>query len=167
MSVRDMYADLEKIEARGKRKKEKSKGLFSSFGKKDEHEPEEPIKTQPESVETEAPKTEPAVPKPQPAAEPTPVVQSPPAKPAVRAPKPAETAVKPAAKTPPPKPEPKRAAAKPWKPLSGGKLKKAEEELIAYKKWINQGFKSGVLTKQQCIAMVHIKEIELGLRPGE
>lgn len=39
MPARDMYADLEKIEARGKRKKDKRKGFFS-FGRKEE--PQEP-----------------------------------------------------------------------------------------------------------------------------
>jgi outer membrane biosynthesis protein TonB len=140
-----MYADLENIEARGKRKKEKKKGLFSSFGSKDELEPEQPEQTeQPEPEERTA--TEPAPqasPKPEPSPEPQP------------APKPA----------PAPKPQPAHPSG--WQPLAGGKLRKAEEELVEYKRWLNQGFKSGMLTKEQCVAMVRKKEAELGLRPPE
>lgn len=142
-----MYADLEKIEARGKRKKEKSKGLFSSFGKKDEPEPED----------TAAPVVE--EPKPTPIA--APVKQETPKHTPQPTPKPVSPA--PAVQTPPAK-----ASEDPsWKPLTGGKLTKAEEELLNYKKWINKGYKSGVLTKDQCVSMVKNKEIELGLRPPE
>jgi hypothetical protein len=159
-----MYADLEKIEARGKRKKEKSKGLFSSFGKKDEPEPEPKQEAMP--VEA-APETEPA-PVPEPVfVEPKTVAEAPkhvpPPQPVAESPKPIPT--------PPPAHAREAPAPKPvdgeWKPLTGGKLKKAEEELVAYKKWLNHGFKSGVLTKQQCVDMVRKKEIELGLRPSK
>ncbi|MDD4307720.1 MAG: hypothetical protein PHU53_02795 [Thermoplasmata archaeon] len=144
--VRDMYADLEKIEARGKRKKEKSKGLFSSFGKKDEPEPEEPAA--------------PVVEEPKPTAVAPPAKQEPPKQAPLPTPKP--VAQTPAAQAP------AKASADPsWKPLTGGKLTKAEEELLNYKKWINKGYKSGVLTKDQCVSMVKSKEIELGLRPRE
>ena len=159
-----MYADLEKIEARGKRKKEKSKGLFSSFGKKDEPEPEPKQEAMP--VEA-APETGPA-PVPEPVfVEPKTVAEAPkpipPPQPVAESPKPIPT--------PPPAHAREAPAPKPvdggWKPLTGGKLKKAEEELVAYKKWLNHGFKSGVLTKQQCVDMVRKKEIELGLRPSK
>lgn len=143
-----MYADLEKIEARGKRKKEKRKGLFSSFGQKDEPEPS-PEVTQPAE---KAPEPTPEV-KPQPK-------PAPPEPKAAEQPKPQPVAVSPPSQ---PVQQPDNA----WKPLTGGKLKKAEDELLAYKKWLNKGYKSGVLTKEQCTAMVWTKEIELGLRPPE
>ena len=157
-----MYADLEKIEARGKRKEEKSKGLFSSFGKKDEPEPDETPEQQPHPEP--APATKPVVsepPKPAPAVEPV-VAASPKPAPA-KEPEPPKTAPAPVAQQPAPKPA--RVETSDWKPPSGGKLKKAEEDLLAYKKWLNHGYKSGVLTKEQCIDMVLIKEIELGLKP--
>ncbi|MFO7618808.1 MAG: hypothetical protein R6W91_04040 [Thermoplasmata archaeon] len=159
-----MYADLEKIEARGKRKKEKSKGLFSSFGKKEEPEPDERQQAQPEPPITEAPKSEPitAQPPPPKPAPPPPVMKPAPAQPS----KPAETAAKPAIEQPP-KQKPQGGADRSWKPLTGSKLKKAEDELIAYKKWLNHGFKSGVLTKQECVAMVQRKKVELGLQPAQ
>jgi outer membrane biosynthesis protein TonB len=153
-----MYADLEKIEARGKRKKDKSKGLFSSFGKKDEPEAEnsaqentEPVQAQP----SEPPKQETVpAPKPMEAPKPVPVVEQPKPQPApMPVAKPTETA--PARKD------------SGWSPPTGSKLKKAEDDLLAYKRWLNSGFKSGVLTKQQCIDMVRTKEIELGLKPSE
>ncbi len=50
MSVKDMYADLEKIEARGKRKKEKRKGFFSRDKKEETVEPEPVIESIPESI---------------------------------------------------------------------------------------------------------------------
>jgi len=140
--VRDMYADLEKIEARGKRKKEKSKGLFSSFGKKESEE------SQP-AESALVPTPEPS----QPAAQPEPVPQ----------PKPVPTPVQ-SVHT---KPAVEHIAESSWKPLTGGKLEKANEDLLAYKKWLNKGYKSGVLTKEQCVTMVKAKEIELGLRPPE
>ena len=40
-----------------------------------------------------------------------------------------------------------------------------KEELTAYKRWLDSGFKSGMLTKEKCIKMVKKKEIELGLKP--
>ena len=49
---RDMYADLEKIEARGKRKKEKKKG-FSIFGKKGEQKEPEPSPASEPAIEPE------------------------------------------------------------------------------------------------------------------
>jgi outer membrane biosynthesis protein TonB len=157
-----MYADLEKIEARGKRKKDKSKGLFSSFGKKDEPEAEnsaqvntEPVQAQPAEPVPEPPKQETVLaPKPVEAPKPAPVVEQPKPQPApMPVAKPTETA-----------PESKDSG---WSPPTGGKLKKAEDDLLAYKRWLNSGFKSGVLTKQQCIDMVKAKEIELGLKPPE
>jgi len=150
-----MYADLEKIEARGKRKKEKSKGLFSSFGKKDNNDPqaaEETPEMSPVPPETKQPV--PQVEDVPPQISPSP---PPPPEPVKKATPP--TPAQPAPSTPIPKPR--------WTPLSGGKLEKANEELLTYKKWLNKGYKSGVLTKEQCIAMVKAKEIEMGLRPPE
>jgi hypothetical protein len=70
-----------------------------------------------------------------------------------------------------PKPPSEKApapAAKPaWQPPTGPKLEKANADLHEYKKWVNKGYKSGVLTKDQCIKMVKDKEMELGLRPHE
>jgi hypothetical protein len=194
-----MYADLEKIEARGKRKKEKSKGFFSPFGNKDEPEPDEvqsseteevPIPTPapparepmfPKAKET-PPAATPPISKPQPTAPVQEPVAAKPHKPML-APAPVEPAIpktqqthqtappitrqtepaKPAARATEPEPQPKSS----WKPLTGGKLNKAEEDLLIYKKWLNKGYKSGVLTKEQCTEMVHGKEIELGLKPPE
>ncbi len=51
--------------------------------------------------------------------------------------------------------------------MSGSKLDRANSELLEYKKWLNKGYKSGVLTKEQCTGMVRAKEVELGLRPPE
>jgi len=154
LAPRDMYADLEKIEARGKRKKEKSKGLFSSFGKK-ESEESQPAESAP------VPTPEPS----QPAAQPEPVPQPKPVPPPAQSvhPKPAPTPVQ-SVHT---KPAVEHIAESSWKPLTGGKLEKANEDLLAYKKWLNKGYKSGVLTKEQCVTMVKAKEIELGLRPPE
>ncbi|MBA3045474.1 MAG: procyclic acidic repetitive family protein [Candidatus Thermoplasmatota archaeon] len=167
--VKDMYADLEKIEARGKRKKEKNKGLFSSFGKKDEPEPVPEPQASPEPVpkvvRPEPPKPEP-VKKTSPVPQPKPV-QEPVARPA------------PKVESPPPQPVPKPIIAQSapeqsapetnngWEPLTGGKLKKAEVDILTYKKWLNNGYKSGILTREQCTDMVRKKEIELGLRAPE
>lgn len=62
---------------------------------------------------------------------------------------------------PEPEPEPQ------WEPLSGRKLHKAEDDLLEYKRKLDKGFKSGKLTRDQCVSMVKKKEIELGLRPDE
>lgn len=195
--VRDMYADLEKIEERGKRKKEKSRGLFSSFGKKDEPKPDaaapveeapqpSPEKNAPEPV-VEVQKPIPTPTPPKPVAEPAkPVVEKKVAEPnpeaSVPAPAPtpkqvaepekqAEVQTQPV-KAPAPAPEktlpkPETQSSTDWKPLTGSKLKRAEEDLLAYKKWLNKGYKSGVMTKEQCTAMVRVKEVELGLRAPE
>jgi hypothetical protein len=173
LAAKDMYADLEKIEARGKRKKEKSKGFFSSLGNKDEPEPDE--SQSPESEEISKPTPEPTVSAKEPmfskreethptapkADQPIPKTQEThrAAPPITHQTGPA----KPAARPPEPTPQPESS----WKPLTGGKLNKAEEDLLAYKKWLNKGYKSGVLTKEQCTVMVRGKEIELGLRPPE
>jgi len=167
-----MYADLEKIEARGKRKKDKSKGLFSSFGKKDEPEPEvtdqtpEPPKPQ-EKIEQAAP---PPMEKPAPKPAPQPQMQAVKPAPIVTVHKPVETiqvapAEKPAhlVNTA----QPTATAKSSWTPLTGSRLSQAEEELLNYKKWLNKGYKSGVLTKEQCNTMVREKEMELHLRPPE
>jgi hypothetical protein len=166
-----MYADLEKIEARGKRKKEKSKGFFSSFGNKDEPELDE--SQTPESEETQAPTPEPAVPPKEPLfskREDTPHTSAePPIPKTQQTPQAAPhiTHRTESAKSAPRQAEPEPQPESSWKPLTGGKLNKAEEDILAYKKWLNKGYKSGILTKEQCTAMVRGKEIELGLRPPE
>ncbi len=53
-----------------------------------------------------------------------------------------------------------------WEPLSGRDLKKAEVELLQYKRKLDKGFRSGKLTKEQCVSMVRKKEIDLGLKPS-
>ena len=181
MSPKDMYADLENIEARGKRKKEKKGGLFS-FGKKDEPaqeshpQPSEPptrpaaASANPEPKPVPQPIAQPT-PQPKPKPEPQPVAQ--PAPQPKPEPRPAaQPALQPKSE---PRQEPKPQKPSPaiqedksgWKPLTGGKLDKANNELHEYKKWLNKGYKSGVLTKDQCTGMVRDKEIELGLRPPE
>jgi hypothetical protein len=52
-----------------------------------------------------------------------------------------------------------------WKPLEGRARKKAEDALIEFKRKLDKGFRSGVLTKEECLAKVKDKETELGLRP--
>ncbi len=157
-----MYADLEKIEARGKRKKDKSKGLFSSFGKKDEPEANDSAKESAAPIAAAPAEPVPEPPKQEPIPEPQPVVAPKPA-PVIERLKPQPTP-KPAA--PPVETAPKTASNDSgWTPLTGSKLKKAEDDLMVYKRWLNSGFKSGVLTKQQCVDMVKAKEIELGLKP--
>jgi hypothetical protein len=132
-----MYADLEKIEARGKRKK--NKGFFSTFSKKDETEPEAPLSEAKPAPVKDMPKPESEIiePVPEPVAIPLTKVNS---------------------KSP-------NIQDNSWKPLSGNKLKKAEEIIIEYKKWLNHGLKAGLVSKDQCTEMVHDKKIELGLRP--
>ena len=159
LAAKDMYADLEKIEARGKRKKEKSKGFFS-FGNKDEPEQEEVQSTEPVQTPAPEPIPQPTTPKPAP-----PKVQ-----PVAQAPQPAKTQVVHHVEPPKPAHQPARTEThtqSSWKPLTGSKLSKAEEDLVIYKKWLNKGYKSGMLTKEQCSDMVRDKEIELGLRPPE
>lgn len=168
-----MYADLEKIEARGKRKKEKKGGLFS-FGKKDDAAQPEP---QPAVKPAEpARPTQSAAPPLKPEPEPTPRYIQPPPEP--QPPDPHEPKHVPAVQpvhNPSPKPEPLQQKPAPpiqeeksgWKPLSGSRLDRANNELLEYKKWLNKGYKSGVLTKEQCTGMVKAKEVELGLRPPE
>jgi len=192
-----MYADLENIEARGKRKKEKRGGLFS-FGKKEEPEP-----AQAESPAQAVPATPKAAPKPEPkhTAQPHPQHDQNPPEPkpeskAVQEPKvlhvqptpqpkhepapPPKAEPAPRYIQPPPEPRPEpqvvqkpKTVPKPiksessWAPLTGGKLDRANSDLHEYKKWLNKGYKSGVLTKEQCAKMAMDKEIELGLRPPE
>jgi len=155
-----MYADLEKIEARGKRKKEKKGGLFS-FGKKEAEPEPEPAAPQPKPAQEPAARDAEHLPEPR---QPEPPVQAKP-KPAqeLKRAEPKPAYIEP---PPPPAPElaPKRAGAG-WSPPTGAKLAKANSDLVKYKKWLNRGYKSGVLTKEQCARMVREKEIELGLRP--
>ena len=54
-----------------------------------------------------------------------------------------------------------------WEPLSGRKLRKAEEVLTEYKRWLNKGFKAGMLTREQCAMLTRHKEIEMGILPPE
>jgi hypothetical protein len=71
--------------------------------------------------------------------------------------------------TPKPQPEqdsePEPPEETPWQPLSGRRLKKAEDALVDFKRKLDKGFKSGQLSREQCISMVTEKEIELGLKP--
>lgn len=52
-----------------------------------------------------------------------------------------------------------------WKPLEGRERKRAEEALHEFKKKLDKAFKSGTLTREQCLAKVKEKETELGLGP--
>jgi hypothetical protein len=52
-----------------------------------------------------------------------------------------------------------------WEPLTGRQLKKAEVELLQYKRKLDKGFRSGKLTKEECISMVRKKETKLRLKP--
>lgn len=183
LSVRDMYADLEKIEARGKRKKEKKSGLFS-FGRKDdvaqaeakpEPQPSESAQPKPTAAPPQEPEPTPGYIQPPPDSEPQhPVAQEqkahavqPKPEPVVQASQPlpkSDPVQEPAVHKPAPPVQENRSG---WKPLTGGRLEKANAELHEYKKWLNKGYKSGVLTKEQCTGMVRAKEVELGLRPPE
>ncbi len=119
---RDIYADIDRIEQRGKSLKEKRSGIF--------------IKPKDTKEEIEPPKQT------------TEVVDETP---------PSETVRPPIGEGPEPPPE--------WKPLTGKKLKRAQEEMFFYKRKLDKGFKSGKLTKERCLAMVRKKEEELGLKP--
>ena len=61
--------------------------------------------------------------------------------------------------------KPAESASQEWKPLEGRERKRAEEALYEFKRKLDSAFKSGVLTKEQCLAKVKEKETELGLRP--
>jgi hypothetical protein len=52
-----------------------------------------------------------------------------------------------------------------WSPLTGRKLRKAEEEMHQYKRKLDKIFKSGLLTKDECLTLVRKKEEDLGLKP--
>jgi hypothetical protein len=52
-----------------------------------------------------------------------------------------------------------------WEPLTKKQLKKAEVDLLQYKRKLDKGFRSGKLTKEECISMVRKKETKLGLKP--
>jgi hypothetical protein len=52
-------------------------------------------------------------------------------------------------------------------PPSGKELAKAEAHLTAYKRWLNQGFKAGLVSREECQVMTQDKEVKLGLRPPQ
>jgi hypothetical protein len=164
---RDIYAALDEIEQRGKRTKEKR---ALPFIKKEEPERKAKGAAAPKVFEPkqrkEAPlpmkaEEEPQASKP----EPVPIPEREP----VSRPEPApeqEWASK-QAPGPIPATEPESVPEPRWTPLSGKQLRKADEELLEFKRKLDKGFKSGKLTREQCMAMVVKKEIELGLRPPD
>ncbi|MCK5024046.1 MAG: hypothetical protein KAR56_00350 [Thermoplasmata archaeon] len=171
MSVKDMYADLERIEARGKRKKEKRKGFFSRTKKEEmiEHERIVELEPSPDTVSQSQTLASPEA-TVSPALDPVPgsmaagpATQSVPLiipdsapRPAVPEPEPTQVSV-----AHPEVPEPVKTK---WFPLSGSKLKRAETHILEYKAWLNKRFKAGKFTKQECLDKLRHKEVELGLR---
>ncbi|KYK31117.1 MAG: hypothetical protein AYK23_04165 [Candidatus Proteinoplasmatales archaeon SG8-5] len=159
---RDIYAAIDQIEQRGKRVKGKRSGLFV---KSEKTETSPVVMAEPEPApapERRAPQSErDAIIQEVTAEEPEPVqAVGPPPEPETAA----DTKPEPApvmGVSPEPAPEPQ------WEPLTGRKLRRAEDELLAYKRHLDKGFRSGKLTKEHCVSMVREKEIELGLRPPE
>jgi hypothetical protein len=145
---RDIYADFDTIEQRGKSLKEKRSGFFTQ--------------DRPMGVEPAAP--------PEAEGPPEKVVEAPVVLESI-----GETVEEPVAGItvePEPLVEPAQeelvdvTIAEPqWEPLTGRQLKKAEVELLQYKRKLDKGFRSGKLTKEECISMVRKKETKLRLKP--
>ncbi|MBU4038033.1 MAG: carboxypeptidase regulatory-like domain-containing protein [Proteobacteria bacterium] len=52
-----------------------------------------------------------------------------------------------------------------WKPLTGRQRELAQGRFKEYKRKLNKDYKGGKLTKDQCLARVNKREVELGLKP--
>ena len=152
-----MYADLEKIEERGKKKK---KG-FSLFGRGKDEDNDSGKEDVEQFADLKPAADEQAIePVSQPEEIPEPEPTPPPKAEPIHPPTPRPT-VRPSSTLPP------KAVQKAWQPLTGRGLEDAQHRLKDYKRKLNKAFIAKKLTQQQCIIKVASKEIELGLKPSK